>query len=125
MLFRSPISKEKYQRCCQVCRNLTENAFLMKIKFYSSFHFFLLGLLTSLFASFGPSLLPFNIFTFSMTLHFSFLIFLGVNDPPPGTDEIIAMTKIVTFLEEGYLLPNGQIMVSTYVEQMRSKDKGV
>ena len=39
-----------------------------------------------------------------------------MNDPPPGTDEIIAMTKIVTFLEEGYLLPNGQTMVSTYIQ---------
>mmetsp|Transcript_157 Transcript_157/g.191 ORF Transcript_157/g.191 Transcript_157/m.191 type:complete len:808 (-) Transcript_157:24-2447(-) len=35
----------------------------------------------------------------------------GVNDPPPGTDEIVAMTKIVTFLEEGCLLPNGQNIV--------------
>ena len=32
----------------------------------------------------------------------------GVNDPPPGTDEIVAMTKVVTFLEEGCVLPNGQ-----------------
>lgn len=35
----------------------------------------------------------------------------GVNDPPPGTDEIVAMTKIVTFLEEGCLLPNGQNII--------------
>lgn len=25
----------------------------------------------------------------------------GVNDPPPGTDEIVAMAKVVTYLEEG------------------------
>lgn len=31
----------------------------------------------------------------------------GVDTPPPGTDEVVAMTKIVTFLEEG-LLVNGQ-----------------
>lgn len=34
-----------------------------------------------------------------------------MNDPPPGTDEIVAMTKIVTYLEEGYELPNGERMV--------------
>ena len=32
----------------------------------------------------------------------------GVNDPPPGTDEIVAMTKVVTFLEEGCVLGNGE-----------------
>lgn len=39
---------------------------------------------------------------------------LGVNDPPPGTDEIVAMAKIVTYLEEGYELPNGDKMVRMY-----------
>lgn len=38
-------------------------------------------------------------------------VILGVNDPPPGTDEIVAMAKIVTYLEEGYELPNGDKMV--------------
>ncbi len=32
----------------------------------------------------------------------------GINDPPPGTDEVVAMTKVVTYLEEGCELPNGQ-----------------
>jgi hypothetical protein len=36
-----------------------------------------------------------------------------VNDPPPGTDEVVAMTQIVKFLEEGIVLPNGDQMVST------------
>ena len=36
----------------------------------------------------------------------------GVNDPPPGTDEVVAMTQIVKFLEEGIVLPNGDQMVS-------------
>jgi hypothetical protein len=35
-----------------------------------------------------------------------------VNDPPPGTDEVVAMTQIVKFLEEGIVLPNGDQMVS-------------
>ena len=35
----------------------------------------------------------------------------GVNDPPPGTDEIVAMTKVVAYLEEGFVLPNGDKMV--------------
>ena len=32
----------------------------------------------------------------------------GINDPPPGTDEVVAMTKVVTYLEEGCELPSGQ-----------------
>ena len=35
-----------------------------------------------------------------------------MNDPPPGTDEVVAMTQIVKFLEEGIVLPNGDQMVS-------------
>ena len=31
----------------------------------------------------------------------------GVNDPPPGTDEIVAMAKVVSYLEDGYEV-NGQ-----------------
>jgi arsenite-transporting ATPase len=33
-----------------------------------------------------------------------------VNDPPPGTDEIVAMTKIMTYLDEGYRQPNGKVV---------------
>ena len=31
-------------------------------------------------------------------------------DPPPGTDEIVALTKIVGFLEEGYRTPSGAVI---------------
>ena len=44
----------------------------------------------------------------------------GVNDPPPGTDEIVAMTKIVTFLEEGFKLPNGDRMVCILLSRNRT-----
>lgn len=37
-----------------------------------------------------------------------------MNDPPPGTDEVVAMTQIVTFLEEGIVLPNGDRMVRIF-----------
>ena len=33
----------------------------------------------------------------------------GVNDPPPGTDEIVAMAKVVSFLEDGYNV-NGKLL---------------
>lgn len=33
----------------------------------------------------------------------------GVNDPPPGTDEIVAMTKVVSYLEKGYTSPSGTL----------------
>ena len=33
-----------------------------------------------------------------------------IYDPPPGTDEIVAMTEIIDYLEKGYTLPNGKIM---------------
>ena len=31
-------------------------------------------------------------------------------DPPPGTDEVVAMTKIIQYLENGYTTPSGQIV---------------
>lgn len=34
-------------------------------------------------------------------------ILSGVNDPPPGTDEVVALTKIVSYLEEGFQI-NGK-----------------
>ena len=33
----------------------------------------------------------------------------GVNDPPPGTDEIVAMAKVVSYLEDGYEV-NGNLL---------------
>jgi len=33
-----------------------------------------------------------------------------IYDPPPGTDEIVAMTEIIDYLEKGYTLPNGKTM---------------
>eukprot|EP01035_Chromulina_nebulosa_P018324 gene18324-24014_t len=37
-------------------------------------------------------------------------IISGVNDPPPGTDEIVALTKIISYLQSGYKLPNDDII---------------
>lgn len=37
-------------------------------------------------------------------------LLLNVNDPPPGTDEVVAMSKIMTFLDQGYTLPNGRVL---------------
>lgn len=37
-------------------------------------------------------------------------LLLDINDPPPGTDEIVAMSKIISFLDKGYLLSNGQMI---------------
>eukprot|EP00595_Chromulina_sp_UTEXLB2642_P001113 CAMPEP_0196766490 /NCGR_PEP_ID=MMETSP1095-20130614/25463_1 /TAXON_ID=96789 ORGANISM="Chromulina nebulosa, Strain UTEXLB2642" /NCGR_SAMPLE_ID=MMETSP1095 /ASSEMBLY_ACC=CAM_ASM_000446 /LENGTH=172 /DNA_ID=CAMNT_0042128795 /DNA_START=190 /DNA_END=704 /DNA_ORIENTATION=- len=37
-------------------------------------------------------------------------IISGVNDPPPGTDEIVALTKIISYLQSGYQLPNNEII---------------
>lgn len=33
-----------------------------------------------------------------------------IYDPPPGTDEIVAMTEVIDYLEKGYTLPNGKTM---------------
>lgn len=32
----------------------------------------------------------------------------GVKDPPPGTDEVVALTKVISYLTKGYTLPNGR-----------------
>jgi arsenite-transporting ATPase len=34
-------------------------------------------------------------------------LLIDFNDPPPGMDEVVTMTKVVSLLEEGYRLPNG------------------
>lgn len=34
----------------------------------------------------------------------------GVNDPPPGTDEIVALTKIISYLDRGFKTPNGKVV---------------
>eukprot|EP01041_Mallomonas_annulata_P004598 gene4598-9134_t len=34
----------------------------------------------------------------------------GVKDPPPGTDEVVALTRVVSMLEEGYTTPNGNVI---------------
>lgn len=31
----------------------------------------------------------------------------GIKDPPPGTDEVVALTRVVSMLEEGYVIPSG------------------
>jgi len=37
-------------------------------------------------------------------------VLAGIKEPPPGTDEIVALTKIVSYLKNGYTLPNGQVV---------------
>lgn len=37
-------------------------------------------------------------------------VLAGVKEPPPGTDEIVALTKIVSYLKNGYTLPNGRVV---------------
>lgn len=37
-------------------------------------------------------------------------ILAGVKEPPPGTDEVVALTKIVNYLKNGYVLPNGRLV---------------
>lgn len=34
----------------------------------------------------------------------------GMKEPPPGTDEVIALTKIISYLDNGYILPDGNII---------------
>lgn len=34
----------------------------------------------------------------------------GVDDPPPGTDEIVALTKIISYMENGYTTENGDVI---------------
>ena len=34
----------------------------------------------------------------------------SVVDPPPGTDEIVALSKVITYLEEGFKTPSGEII---------------
>ncbi|KAJ1423223.1 anion-transporting ATPase-like domain-containing protein [Ochromonadaceae sp. CCMP2298] len=35
-------------------------------------------------------------------------ILYGIKDPPPGTDEIVALAKIISFLDNGYTTPDGR-----------------
>lgn len=37
-------------------------------------------------------------------------VLAGVKEPPPGTDEIVALTKIVGYLKNGYTLPDGRVV---------------
>jgi arsenite-transporting ATPase len=34
----------------------------------------------------------------------------GLEDPPPGADEVVALTKIMSYLSRGYTLPDGRII---------------
>ena len=34
----------------------------------------------------------------------------GVSDPPPGTDEIVALTKLIAYLKNGYTTPDGRLI---------------
>ena len=34
----------------------------------------------------------------------------SVVDPPPGTDEIVALSKVITYLEEGLTTPSGEVI---------------
>ncbi len=33
-----------------------------------------------------------------------------MSNPPPGTDEIVAMSKVISYIEDGYTLPNGNLL---------------
>ena len=33
-----------------------------------------------------------------------------LSNPPPGTDEIVAMSKVISYIEDGYTLPNGNLL---------------
>lgn len=37
-------------------------------------------------------------------------LLLDVENPPPGTDEIVAMTKVISYLDNGITLPDGSLM---------------
>eukprot|EP00981_Chlorochromonas_danica_P004738 scaffold954_cov173-Ochromonas_danica.AAC.24 len=37
-------------------------------------------------------------------------LLIDVNDPPPGTDEIVAMAKVISFLDRGFVTPSGKVV---------------